>query len=63
MLAAMARAAIQGRMCATIEDVQSVAPPVFRHRLVLNFNAEADRVTPDDLVRRLMELVPRSIGA
>jgi MoxR-like ATPase len=63
VLAAMARAAIQGRPCATVEDVQAVAAPVFRHRLVLNFNAEADRVTSDELVRRLIEIVPRTIGA
>jgi MoxR-like ATPase len=63
VLAAMARAALQGRPCPTLDDVCAVAAPVFRHRLVLNFNAEADRVAPDDVVSRLIDSVPRTVGA
>jgi MoxR-like ATPase len=63
ILAAMARAALQGRPCPTLDDIAVVAGPVFRHRLVLNFNAEADGVTADDIVRRLMDALPRSAGA
>jgi MoxR-like ATPase len=59
VLGAMARAALHGRTHATLDDIQEVAPAVFRHRLVTNFNAEADRVTPDLLVRRLIDLANR----
>ena len=41
------------------EDVRAVALPVLRHRVITNYNAEADRITPDEVVRRLLELVPR----
>jgi MoxR-like ATPase len=36
-----------------------VAAPVLRHRVLTNFNAEADGVKPDDIVRRLIEAIPR----
>ncbi len=57
VLGAKARAVLQGRFAATCEDIRAVAPPVLRHRILTNFNAEADRVKPDDLVRRLIETV------
>jgi MoxR-like ATPase len=63
VIASMARAAIRGEMCSTLDDIRAVAAPVLRHRLVLNFNAEADGVSPDEIVRRLMEVVPRDVGA
>ena len=59
ILAAKARALLRGRTYVAIEDVKAVAPPVLRHRVITNYNAEADRVTPDDLVRKLLALVPR----
>jgi MoxR-like ATPase len=36
-----------------------VAAPVLRHRIVTNFNAEAEGVAPDDIVRRLVDIIPR----
>jgi MoxR-like ATPase len=57
VLAAKARAALHGRHCADIEDVQAVAPAVLRHRIVTNFNAEAEAITTDEIVRRLLESV------
>jgi MoxR-like ATPase len=36
-----------------------VAPPVLRHRIINNFNAEAEGIKPDDIVRRLIERIPR----
>jgi MoxR-like ATPase len=36
-----------------------VAAPVLRHRIMTNFNAEADGVKPDEIVRRLIETIPR----
>ncbi|MEX2186626.1 MAG: MoxR family ATPase [Pirellulales bacterium] len=57
VLAAKARAALNGRHSAEIEDVQAVAHCVLRHRIVTNFNAEAEAITTDEIVRRLIESV------
>jgi len=54
VLAAKARAALQGRYFATIDDIQAVAAPVLRHRILTNFNAEAEGIKPDEIVRRLI---------
>ncbi len=59
ILAAKARAVLHGRYYVSCEDVRAVAPPVLRHRIITNFNAEADGVRPDDIVRRLTDLIPR----
>jgi MoxR-like ATPase len=58
ILGAKARAVLRGQTHATIDDVRAVAAPVLRHRLVLNFHAEAEGLTTDALVRRLIEHVP-----
>jgi MoxR-like ATPase len=58
VLGAKARAALYGRHCAGIEDIRAVALPVLRHRIKTNFNADAEGVTSDDIVRRLLDLVP-----
>ena len=55
VLAAKARAALHGRLCVGGEDIQAVAPPVLRHRIIANFNAEADGVTTDAIVQHLLE--------
>ncbi|MCK4537454.1 MAG: MoxR family ATPase [Candidatus Krumholzibacteria bacterium] len=57
MLGAKARAVMTGRTTPDIEDVRAVSRPVLRHRLVTNFHAEADGVTTEDLVGRLLESV------
>jgi MoxR-like ATPase len=59
ILAAKARAVLHGRYYVSCEDVRAVAPPVLRHRIITNFNAEAEGVKPDDIVRRLADLIPR----
>jgi MoxR-like ATPase len=59
ILAAKARAVLHGRYYVSCEDVRAVAPPVLRHRIITNFNAEAEGVKPDDIVRRLIEFIPR----
>src|SRR5207253_1596451 len=59
ILAAKARAVLHGRYYVSCEDVRAVAPPVLRHRIITNFNAEADGVRPDDIVQRLIGLIPR----
>jgi MoxR-like ATPase len=57
ILGAKARAVLHGRNYAGCEDVRAVAHPVLRHRILTNFNAEAEGVKPDDIIRRLMESV------
>jgi MoxR-like ATPase len=58
ILAAKARALLHGRTYVATEDVKAIAMPVLRHRVVTNYNADADRVTPDEIVRKLLALVP-----
>jgi MoxR-like ATPase len=57
-LGAKARALVHGRSHATVEDVQAVAKPVLRHRLVVNFAAESDGITTDHIIDRLLEVTP-----
>ena len=56
-LGAKARAVLQGRFYAGCDDVRAVAAPVLRHRILTNFNAEAEGVKPDEIIRRLIETV------
>jgi MoxR-like ATPase len=58
VLGAKARAVLQGRCFVAQADVQAVAPPVLRHRLKLNFHAEAAGITVDEIIRRLLRAVP-----
>jgi MoxR-like ATPase len=58
VLGAKVRAMLHGRAYVSVEDVRSVAGPVLRHRIITNFNAEADGVTPDEIVRRLAAVIP-----
>jgi MoxR-like ATPase len=59
VLGAKARAVLHGRYFVSCEDIRAVAAPVLRHRIITNFNAESEGVKPDDIVRRLAELIPR----
>jgi MoxR-like ATPase len=59
ILAAKARAVLHGRYYVSCEDVRAVAAPVLRHRIITNFNAEAEGIKPDDIVRMLIERIPR----
>ncbi len=58
ILGAKARALLQGRTHVTCEDIQSLAQPVLRHRLVLNFAAESEGVTADDVIERILSITP-----
>ena len=62
MLAAKARAVLHGRYHVAIEDIRTVAGPVLRHRIVTNFNAEAEGIKPDELINRLIKIVPVNEG-
>ncbi len=53
-----AHAWLQGRDFATPDDVRAVAHDVLRHRVILSFEAEADGVTTDEVIDRLLALVP-----
>ena len=58
VLAGKARAILNGRFHVSIEDIRAVAHPVLRHRLITNFNAEADGIRADEIVDRLLSEVP-----
>ncbi len=60
VLAAKARAVLYGRYYVSADDIRAVAGPVLRHRVVTNFNAEAEGLRPDDIVKRLIKAVPVS---
>jgi len=55
MLAARARALLEGRLSPSLDDVIALAPPILRHRMALNFAARADGVTVDGVISRLIE--------
>ncbi len=58
VLGAKARALLDGRSVAAPDDVRAVALPVLRHRILLNFQAEADGIDADQIVAHLLEAVP-----
>ena len=57
ILGAKARAIMHGRFAASVEDVKALAPSVLRHRILTNFNAEAEGMTALDIVQRLLDEV------
>ncbi len=57
ILGAKARALLQGRFHVSVADIQSVAAPVLRHRILTNFRAEADRITVEDVIQKLLDAV------
>jgi MoxR-like ATPase len=59
IIAAKARALMQGRLHAMIEDVEAVAAPVLRHRIIPSFNADAEGVTVEQIIEKILTLVPR----
>jgi MoxR-like ATPase len=58
VLGGKARALLQGRSHVTFDDVRLLAKPVFRHRLLRNFQAQSERVTTDSLVEKLIDVGP-----
>ena len=55
VLSAKARALMKGRYHVTYEDIRALYIPVLRHRILLNFHAESDRLKQDDILKRLLE--------
>jgi MoxR-like ATPase len=58
ILGAKARALVNGRYNVSCEDIQSLAYPVFRHRILTNFHAESEGIKSEEIIRRLIEVVP-----
>ena len=57
-LGAKSRAAMSGRMTVGPEDIQAVLAPVMRHRIGLSFRADVDRVSVEDIIKRLVQNMP-----
>ncbi len=60
LLASKIRALLDGRVAASIDDVRAVAPPALRHRILLNFEGEAEAVTTDEVIAELIERLPEA---
>ena len=58
ILGGKAKALMDGRDCVAIEDVQSVAKPVLRHRILLNYTAQSDGITADTIIEKLIATTP-----
>jgi MoxR-like ATPase len=58
ILAGKARALLKGRYHVSTEDIRAVALPVLRHRIVTNFNAEAESIKPETIIAKLLDHVP-----
>ena len=58
LLGGKARALLSGRPHVSYDDIRALAAPVFRHRLLLNFQAQSERVTTDRIIEQLLAAVP-----
>ena len=58
VLASKVRALMKGRYHVSFEDVRELYVPILRHRILLNFHAESDRVTPDDVLNQILQAKP-----
>jgi MoxR-like ATPase len=63
ILAGKVRALTQGRFNVSFEDIQAVAAPTLRHRLILNFEAEAESITTDHIITQILKDVPKNAVA
>jgi MoxR-like ATPase len=63
LLAGKVRALAQGRFNVSFDDIQAVAPPALRHRLLLNFEAEAEGIITDHIVTQVLRDVPKMVEA
>lgn len=62
VLGAKARALIQNRSHATIQDIQALALPVLRHRILLNYKAEAEGITVEQVIQKLIESTSEALS-
>jgi len=61
ILAAKIRALLEGRYAVSIDDIRYVAKPALRHRIMLNFEGEAEGVDPDDIIGDILERTPETV--
>ncbi len=59
ILGGKVRAVLQGRFHVTLDDVVALAVPVLRHRIVPTFNAEAEGITVDEIIQKILDATPR----
>jgi MoxR-like ATPase len=59
IMAAKARAMLNGQFYVSCQDIAAVAQPIFRHRIIPNFSAQSEGVTSDDITRKILETVPK----
>lgn len=62
ILTAKARALLKGRYAVVMDDLHAMAPPVLRHRILMNFRAEAENITSDDVAATLLKSIERPKG-
>jgi MoxR-like ATPase len=58
-MAAKAHAILNGQVYVSCQDVATMAGPVLRHRIIPNFSATSEGLTPDDIIERILEEVPQ----
>jgi MoxR-like ATPase len=63
VLGAKVRALLKGRAHVTVQDIQSLAQPTLRHRILLNYRAEAEGITVEAVVKRLLEEIKAPLGS
>ena len=63
LLAGKVRALVEGRVNVSVEDLQALALPALRHRVILNFEAEAEGIDPDEVIRSTLAEIPASAAA
>ena len=59
ILAGKIMALLDGRFNVAFKDIRAAALPALRHRLILNFDGEAEGITPDTIINAILEATPR----
>ena len=62
VLSAKCRALVAGRPTVAVQDIKDVALPALRHRVVLNFDGEAEGLTPDRVVENIVQTLPEQVS-
>jgi MoxR-like ATPase len=62
ILTSKARALLKGRYAVIMEDIHAMVPPVLRHRILMNFKAEAEKISSDDIAGKLIQVIERPKG-
>ena len=62
MLGAKAKALLAGRAHVTRQDIRDLVVPAFRHRVLVSYKAEAEGITVDHVIQRILEQVPEDVA-